>query len=458
VKARGDTKVDGAGSRQDYTSAIYSDLREGAIGSGGSIEIDTGSLYLTNDGQITADTYGRGDAGNVSVTAQDSISVNGDQSRIFSTVEEEAVGNGGTIEINTGYLSLIHGAQVAAGTFSKGNAGNVRVQARDAITIEGANSDGFSSGIFSSVQPGAKGNGGNIEIATDSLSLADDAFLGANARGNNDAGNVEVEALNNVSLSDSKISSSSKSGRGGEIEIEADDVNLSSQSNIQTDVSRSLANGGNIAIDVNTIQLHDDSNIRTNISGGEGDAGNVDLTADAVVALDDSDILAFAAGGAGGNIQLNTSAFFRDNAFEPELTTSQLENLDNNNRVDLNASGQLAIGEISTPETNFVQNELTELPDVRLDTETILSNSCIARDGQREGIFNITGAGGLPSRPGNTSASSFPTGSVQSLTGSKSNSASVHHRAWQIGDRITEPQGVYRLADGRLVMSRECSD
>jgi large exoprotein involved in heme utilization and adhesion len=126
--------------------------------------------------------------------------------------------------------------------------------------------------------------------------------------------------------------------------------------------------------------------------------------------------------------------------------------------VDISASGNLANGSISIPDVSFIQNNLTELPAIQLNTETILANSCIARSSPGEGTFNITGAGGLPSRPGNTSASTFPNGSVQSLRGRESNSISLSHRSWQIGDRIMEPQGVYRLADGRLVMSRECSE
>ncbi|PIG94620.1 hypothetical protein [Gloeocapsopsis sp. IPPAS B-1203] len=31
------------------------------------------------------------------------------------------------------------------------------------------------------------------------------------------------------------------------------------------------------------------------------------------------------------------------------------------------------------------------------------------------------------------------------------------HRPWKIGDPIVEPQGAYRLPNGQLVLSRECS-
>ena len=40
---------------------------------------------------------------------------------------------------------------------------------------------------------------------------------------------------------------------------------------------------------------------------------------------------------------------------------------------------------------------------------------------------------------------------------SGSSAANPLPRPWKIGDPIVEPQGVYQLANGELVMSRECS-
>jgi len=43
-------------------------------------------------------------------------------------------------------------------------------------------------------------------------------------------------------------------------------------------------------------------------------------------------------------------------------------------------------------------------------------------------------------------------------TNNASPSTSPTRRPWQKGDPIVEPQGVYRLPSGQLVLSRECSD
>lgn len=88
---------------------------------------------------------------------------------------------------------------------------------------------------------------------------------------------------------------------------------------------------------------------------------------------------------------------------------SNLASLEGNNRVDLNASGQLAAGTITLPDVSFLQNSLTELPENLIDTNTLLANSCISRTNRQQGSFIITGSGNLPVRPGDASTSPYPT-------------------------------------------------
>ncbi|GAA6614755.1 hypothetical protein [Scytonema sp. NUACC26] len=124
--------------------------------------------------------------------------------------------------------------------------------------------------------------------------------------------------------------------------------------------------------------------------------------------------------------------------------------------MDINASGALS-GIISLPDTSFIQNSLTELPDNSIDTNALIASSCIARSNQQKGTFVITGSGGLPNRPGDASVSLYSTGSVRSVPSSTRPSDNSVIRQWQKGDPIIEPQGVYQLPNGKLVLSRECS-
>ncbi|MDJ0689495.1 MAG: hypothetical protein QNJ41_13380 [Xenococcaceae cyanobacterium MO_188.B32] len=53
----------------------------------------------------------------------------------------------------------------------RGNAGSVEITATDTITIDGETSRGFSSGVTSGVGSRAEGNAGGVSITTGSLTL-----------------------------------------------------------------------------------------------------------------------------------------------------------------------------------------------------------------------------------------------------------------------------------------------
>ncbi|NEO96469.1 MAG: S-layer family protein, partial [Moorea sp. SIO3G5] len=111
----------------------------------------------------------------------------------------------------------------------------------------------------------------------------------------------------------------------------------------------------------------------------------------------------------------------------------------------------------TTIDASIIENSLTFLPDNQIDTTTLLSNSCILRSRKQSGTFIITGNGGLPPAPGSARISPFSTGTVRTIPSDGSSIPSTQpDPPWQIGDPIVEPQKVYRLADGRLVLSREC--
>ncbi len=126
----------------------------------------------------------------------------------------------------------------------------------------------------------------------------------------------------------------------------------------------------------------------TNVASGTGGGGNITLTANSIIAFDDSDILTFANGGKGGNITFNTPAFFGQN-YKPARAGTDPSTLDGNNRVDINASGAVS-GVITLPDTSFIQNSLSELPENPIDTSNLIANSCIARSSrQQQGVSRL---------------------------------------------------------------------
>jgi large exoprotein involved in heme utilization and adhesion len=194
-------------------AGIFSTVESGGVGKGGNIDINATTLSLTDGAQLQTTTRsafatqpaGRGNAGNVNINVTGAVNITGEKnnlrSGIRSSVETGAVGNGGNINIDSGSFSLQDRAEILASTSGQGNAGNVNINATGVVNITGKK-NGYLSGIRSSVETGAVGNGGNITIDSGSFSLQNSARLETSTFGQGDAGNVAVRAKNAVSLAD----------------------------------------------------------------------------------------------------------------------------------------------------------------------------------------------------------------------------------------------------------------
>ena len=459
VTIRATDTVSLAGSSTGIGSQVF----EQAVGNGGSIDITTGTMSLSSGATLAANTSGKGNAGNVTIRATDTVSFDGvgtgtEVTGIGSQVLTNGVGNGGNIEITAGSLAVTNGARLIASISGQGNGGNVNILVRDTVSFDGVGSNRQSSGVFSSVEVGGMGKGGDINVTTNTLSLANRAVLDAQTQTNFKAGNVVVNAAQSVNLNQASLTAQStnklpNAGTAGDIKINTG--NLTAR-NGKITTSSEQSSGGGIKITASNIRLFGNSDITTNVNSGAGGGGDITMKASSILAFGDSDILAFARDGRGGNITLDTRAFFGQN-YRPAPRGIDPRTLEGNNRVDVNATGTLASGTILLPDTTFIQNSLTELPENQIDTDSILASSCIVRRNQpTQGRFTITGAGGLPQRPGDVQMSSFPTVDIETLPSDSTASTTNPNRPWQKGDPIIEPQGVYRLSNGNLVMSREC--
>jgi large exoprotein involved in heme utilization and adhesion len=287
------------------------------------------------------------------------------------------------------------------------------------------------------------GNGGNIEILANHVSIQNAGTINSESQNQGIAGNVTLHIDQTLELTSGEISTAAVRSTGGNINITAHGLINATDSTISTVAQSS---GGTVNIAAGSIRLREDSDIQTNVASGVG--GNITLIADSIIALNDSDILAFAQDGKGGNITLNTPAFFGQN-YRPAPPGTNPQTLDSNGRVDINASGAVS-GIITLPDTSFIQNNLNQLANNSIDTNKLLSQTCLIRKDDPQGTFYITGTGNLPNRPNDLALSDYPTNTIQSTPQTAA-------KPWKLGDPIIEPQGFYKLADGRFIMSRECS-
>ncbi|MBN3897740.1 MAG: filamentous hemagglutinin N-terminal domain-containing protein [Nostoc sp. NOS(2021)] len=384
-------------------------------GNGGDIQVKTGTLTLTNGGVIS--TTANRNAGNINIDTRDAVIIDG-ISGAFSYLSAGGVGKGGDIQITTNSLTLSNGGQLVASSYGKGNAGDIIVNAGDAIGVDGVGSNGRSSGVFTTLEGEAEGKGGNINLRTDSLFL-NRGGISSSSFGQGKAGDININSASTTIDNKGFIAAITNSGDGGNIYLTGNDLLL-------------LRHGSGISTTAGTAQ-----------SGGNG--GNINIASKFIIAIpeENSDISANAFTGIGGKVNINSQGIFGIEA-RPKPTE----------KSDITASSEKGVSgviTIKTPDTSSIQNSFTELSPV-IDTNALIANSCISRGTKRqENSFTITGSGALTTnRPDNVLVSTYTTGEVRGVE--------TASRPWKKGDPIIEPQGLYRLSNGQLLLSRECSN
>ncbi|AFY56421.1 filamentous hemagglutinin family N-terminal domain protein [Rivularia sp. PCC 7116] len=422
INARDTISLDGT-AKNGQVSGIFATVNENAVGSGGDIDIETGSLSVTGGAGLFALTKGRGDAGDVSINARDRVSFDGTNqnagsSGIFASVENNAVGNAGNTIIEAESLFVTGGAGLFALTKGRGNAGNVSINARDRVSFNGTNQNGGSSGIFASVENNAVGNAGNINIETDSLFVTGSAGLFALTEGEGSAGNININAGKQSFLEgfDSGIYSTVEKqavGDGKEINIITEKLSVENGARLS---STSEGNGaaGNIAINANSIRLNrgylnsntvgkegninlrstdlilrNESKIRTNATGQNIIGGNIDINTGVLAGFENSDITANSIDSRGGNVRINTEGVvgikFRDLLSPLSDITAAGKNSELSGNVEVNTQLDPSRG-------------LVELPVNLVDASNQISKVCTPRNRELN-TFVSTGRGGLPMSP-----------------------------------------------------------
>lgn len=317
IQTRGPVFIEGVGSN-NLPSGAFSTLVQGS-GQGGNVTVIAESLFLTNGGGLSANTQGQGNAGNVTIQVPAVISLDRFGSAITNGVGPSAVGDGGDINISTGLLSLTRGAQIQTATSGRGNAGNLTIQARKAVSLDGVDSgvdsiNNYASFIASSVDTTGIGKGGKLDITTARLSVTSGAVITAETEGKGDAGSLTVTAdtLEVVNSGQLRTYTSSNS-QAGDISLRVQDhlILRGKDSGLFANTEPgSTGNGGNIFIQPRnitaskTVTIQDDARIAVN-SQGSGKGGNIQIQAESLTLDNQGLISAETASNKGGNINLS---------------------------------------------------------------------------------------------------------------------------------------------------------
>lgn len=305
---------DGMG-RSGFPSIARSSTNGGSTGEGGDIFIQTSVLDIFNGAQLIAVTSGSGRAGDILVEASENITFSGTgdigfASGAFSQVFLGASGEGGNISFESNTLSVLNGAQIGTSTVGSGNAGNIFIDAEEFVTFDGIGPSDFPifSGALTNVLIDfAEGDGGDISIKTDLLSVTDGAAILADTRGRGNSGNIAISDAQFVTLSDGSISTSVDAlgiGEGGTVSVETESLSLTNNSVISSE-AQGIGSAGNVLIDaLDRVFLDQNSAISTSASNDGNRAGLIDIAASNLYLDNQSRIFASTESGDGGDITL----------------------------------------------------------------------------------------------------------------------------------------------------------
>ena len=427
LQAKEDIVLNGLGLNEMLGNGAFSSVAATGRGSGGNIKVTAADLLLTNGASLDARTEGRGSAGSISVDATSSVTIEGAAdtglpSNVL-TITDIGSGAGGDIRVTTPRLSVANGAIVAAETNSAERGGNITVNASNIEVLNGGQIAASSNG---------EGDAGDITLnATDGIVIAgsDPTFVSRAPR---------VPRFLQFFTPESRISTRSRS-RGAAGNLTINGAQLSLDGTVLSAESATV-DGGNIDINLaDSLVLRNGSQITatagTDRAGGNG--GNIDITAPVIVAIPDenSDITANAFSGAGGQVNLQTRAVFGLET-RSELTAAS----------DITASSDQGVDGavvLEAPDTGRVENSVTDLSKDLIQSDRLLASSCITqREGDR-GTFALSGRDRPFTSPADTLTPTYSTGTVQPTAAAPTAA-------------IQEPQALYSLANGRLVMSHPC--
>ncbi|MBD2410034.1 hypothetical protein FACHB389_07645 [Nostoc calcicola FACHB-389] len=416
-----------------FNPTRFSNITAGTFGAGnaGTLTVSTQQVTALAGGNIASVTAGTGSGGNVIVNASKLVELIGVVPFVFTpsqiTAGTGGPGKAGSVTINTQRLVIKDGGRVDASTLASGPAGSVTINAQDSVEVSGKVPGSLNPSLIISsaniiepnlqqllrVPPVPSGASGDVTINTGQLVVKDGAQVTARNDGTGDGGTVWVNAGSILLESQGGITAATKGGQGGNIDLRVQNsLQVSGNSQISSD-NVGMGAGGRLTIQGNQLILSDRALLSASTTSGEG--GNISLQTNSLLMRRNSQISATAGGtGNGGNINIAgfSPANFVTLLEGSKITADAVQGIGGNISINtrgffvcptcqITASSQLGIaGEISiiTPEAenNF---EIIDVPQEVAKPEQVVAQACRGTASQKRSEFTITGRGGLPPRP-----------------------------------------------------------
>jgi filamentous hemagglutinin family protein len=499
----GNIKIDASGNvilsdvnkfGKDGGSLILTQVLDKAVGDGGNIDITANNLLLQDRGFILADTKSKGNAGNITVNAKDSVSLVGDSKLITAVGIQgtDVVGKAGKIDVSASSISLQDFSSFSASTDinGTGEAGKITVNTDRLSITQGAFLDSFTENISNGSEinvnartvelksggkiitgTGKQGNAGNINLnVSDSIiidgnnprtdtkftqetliNLIDDTGLFSDTirESTGNGGNIQVSSPRFEITNGGKVSVDSRgSGNSGNLSIAADSLKLNNQGSILA--STGFGTGGNINLKIGDILKLDGNSLISARADKDASGGNLNIDANFIVASpnENNDIIANAEKGKGGNINITTEGIFglKERRATPDNETN-----------DIDASSEFGLeGTVSIQNPDVNPNQAFILaPENLVTPEELAAQVCSASgDVANSNSFTITGRGGMPEDPTKPLNSVAIAGNLKSVREEVQRGGGAEKKKTLSSDEIIPARGAIVNEKGQVVLTR----
>ncbi|BAY70710.1 filamentous hemagglutinin N-terminal domain-containing protein [Anabaena sp. FACHB-709] len=344
--------------------------------SAGNLSINSNSLLVSQGAAISSLALASGSTGQVTIRSKNTTVTGDNPAGLYSNISAITYGTGEaqTLTLDTDRLQLLNGGAVATTSFLIGEAGNLNINAKESILIDGrsqTNNSSINSAVLSSTAlikqlfnlPNIlSANAGTVNVTTPTLTLTNGGAVSVTNEG---------------------------TGDGGHINITANRIFLDRQGSIQAQTLS--GEGGNITSQVSDLLLLRHNSLISATSGGTGNGGNISINAPVIAGLENSDIIANAVKGRGGNIDISTQGII-GLAFHNTLTPRVDQTNDITASSEFNINGTVKINNIGVDPNSG----LVELPENITDPSQQIATGCSNTFGSS---FVATGRGGIPQNP-----------------------------------------------------------
>ncbi len=349
-------------------------------GNAGDVIVNSPTVSLNNFSQITSNSLSNavGQPGNVNLTT-DNLTIAGG-SNINALTENDF--DGGAVTINAQNIQLDTGGKIVTGTNGAGNGGSIVLNVSGNIDIDGENAPTQAepfieqilqdlepeTGLFANASVNATGDGGSIQVNNSS----------------------EINVFNGATIS----VASGGTGNGGNLFLQANDLTLDNQGVVEA--STNSGTGGNVELQIaDTIFMEDNNNLISAQALGDANGGNLTIDTTFIVAFpnQNNDILTNASTGNGGNINISAESLLgiEERASQPPNSTN-----------DIDASSEFGLdGEVSifTPDVDRARGA-TELDSRVIEPQATVARACSNQESVvGSSSFSIKGKGGIPLQP-----------------------------------------------------------